>query len=371
MKILYTNFHQNDGGGHVTYILHLARALAGRHEISIATPAGSRLYRYAADVEGVRRIAQIYTSRAGPMLGEVRRLRALLREGGFDLIHVNGSADHRHVMLACLGLRQRPAIVWTKHNDHGIASLGNRLRARQATDHVIAVSDYVAGMIAQSPYAALPRTTIRHGIDTQRFAPPSAEARARARLALLGAGHENTIVLGSTGGTNTDKGWFDLLEAVAQLPEADRARLRIIIAGALPDAAKRARVQALGLTDQLVFPGLIDDVLPVLAASDMGFVLSWREALSYACREVMAMGLPALVSDAGGLPENLEHGREGWIVPVRDSARILAVLRDVLAAPACLQTMGRAARERAAREFSLAGFVAQTQAVYSGLCPTL
>ncbi len=369
MKILYTNFHQNDGGGHVTYILSLARALRAQHQVSVATPATSRLYRYAGALDGVGRLAQVYTSRPLPMAGEVRALRRHLRAQAYDLIHVNGSADHRHVMLACLGLSRRPAIVWTKHNDHDCASLGNRLRARLATDHVIAVSDYVAGLLASSPYARLPRVTIRHGIDTGYFAPVTPVQKADARARLFGPQHDGLLVLGSAAGTNTDKGWLDLLAGVAQLPPERRARVRVIVAGSLPGPEKRARVQALGLSDQVVFPGLVDDVRPVLAACDIGFVLSWREALSYACRELMALGLPALISDAGGLPENLTDAREGWIVPARDAAALRAVLQGVFDAPQTLHAMGWAARARSEREFALPGFVQRTQAVYAALRP--
>ncbi|WP_235556581.1 sulfatase-like hydrolase/transferase, partial [Bordetella bronchiseptica] len=95
-------------------------------------------------------------------------------EDCYDIIHCNGSADHKQVMLATLGLRRRPRIVFTKHNDHPLGSLGNRLRATLATDHSIAVSAYVHGLLADSPYSRHPITTVRHGIDTDYYAPPDA-----------------------------------------------------------------------------------------------------------------------------------------------------------------------------------------------------
>src|SRR5690606_13017771 len=99
-------------------------------------------------------------------------------------------------------------------------------------------------------------------------------------------------------------------------PSDLRERILILVAGDLPNEDKRARVRAAGMQDQVVFPGLLDDVRDALACCHAGFVLSYREALSYACREVMSLGLPALVSNAGGLPENVRDGHDGWIVPV-------------------------------------------------------
>src|SRR5690606_40122797 len=85
-------------------------------------------------VTGVQTCALPICTRLGPMLAEVIRLRRLLREGAYDLVHVNGSADHRQAMLARLGLRRPPRIVWTKHNTMPVRGFGHWLRACLGTD---------------------------------------------------------------------------------------------------------------------------------------------------------------------------------------------------------------------------------------------
>jgi glycosyltransferase involved in cell wall biosynthesis len=363
LKILYTNFHPRNGGGHVTYIMNLARGLAGVHDVMVATPGTSRLYRYAGQAPGVRVADIAFRSRVWALAAESAALRRLIHAEAFDVIHVNGSADHRLAMLATLGM-QRPPIVYTKHNDLALDTVGHRMRARLATDHVIAVSDFVAGMLRRSPYAGLPIVTIRHGIDTDYFAPPGRIDRSDLRQRYFGSCPDDAILLGSSGGTDYDKGWLDLLAGLAQLAPAERQRFRVLVAGDAPNDEKMARVRALGVQDLVVFPGLLDDVRPVLAACDAGFVLSYREALSFACREVMSLGLPALVSDAGGLPENVIDGRDGWIVPMRNPQAIAGVLRAMLTDPARIAAMGAAARARSQREFALGPFVDATRAVY-------
>ena len=114
-----------------------------------------------------------------------------------------------------------------------------------------------------------------------------------------------------------------------------------MVAGDPPSEAKLARVRELGMIDQVRFPGLLDDVRASLASCHAGFVLSYREALSFACREIMGLGLPALVSDAGGLPENVTDGVDGWIVPVRDVPAMTARLRLMLDQPEMVRQMGR------------------------------
>src|SRR5699024_8990136 len=177
--------------------------------------------------------------------------------------------------------------------------------------------------------------------------------------------HQELIVLGSTGGTDFDKGWLDLVAAVGQLPLAQKRRFRIVVAGALPNQEKRKQVAAAGMLDQVVFPGLLDDVRSLFHAFDMGFVLSYREALSYACRETLAMGLPVLVSDVGGLPENLRHGVEGWVVPARQPHKILPYLRQIVDNPAQLASMGVAARHWSEHNFDLPTFVDAKRTMYA------
>src|SRR5690606_17090690 len=237
MKILYTNFHESPGiGGHTSYVTRLARALAARgHEIVVAAPQGSALHRLAAGIPGVAVYAQSFPNRLARVARACAGMRALLRDGGFDIVHLNGSADHRLVMLAAWGMARRPRIVLTKHNDLPISLPGAWLRSRVATDHVIAVCGYVAGMLDDSPYRRCGVTTVHNGVDTDYFAPFAGPQADRLRSQWwAGGGDGATLVLGSNAGTEDYKGWPDLVRAVRSLPEALRARVHVVIAGAPP-----------------------------------------------------------------------------------------------------------------------------------------
>lgn len=364
MKILYTNFHEGNGGGHVTYIMNLLKGLSTEHSLTVACPASSRLYRLAGAVPGVRVVPMMFTTRPSSWFGARARLHKLLKRERFDVVHVNGSSDHKQVMLALFGLSGKPSVVLTKHNDHPLRSTGHKLRAWLATDHVIAVSDYVRGLVLDSVYRRCGVTTIRHGIDTNYFSPVTAGQKQEFRQQFLDATLQNKIVLGSAGGTDLEKGWLDLVAAIAQLPDSLRARFHVVVAGDPPPLALVSKVSALGMTAQVSFPGLLDDVRPLLAACDVGFVLSYQEALSFACRELMALGLPVIVTRVGGLPENLTDGVEGWIVPVRDVCAMTEVLRKIAQEPAQIHQFGVAARARAEQSFNLLDFAQQTLAVY-------
>jgi glycosyltransferase involved in cell wall biosynthesis len=364
MKILYTNFHPRNGGGHVTYILNLLQGLKQQHSITVATPVTSRLYRYVGDVAGVHRIALSFPVRLTAISAPIKLLRNLIKAEKFDVVHVNGSSDHKLVMLATRGLVHRPRIVFTKHNDHPIRSIGNWLRAMLATDATIGVSDYIKEKLSRSPYRYKSVVTVRHGIDTELFAPIALEQKQQARATYFPDVPAGRILLGSAAGTDDDKGWMDLACALAQLDSSLRDRFHVILIGDKPKDTRLAQLANLGVQDHFSFLGLLDDVRPWLSVCDMGFVLSYHEALSFACRELMALGLPVLVTRVGGLPENLVDGREGWVVPAKDASAIAQVLRQVAVDVGQLQSKGKIARQTAELEFNMSKFVANTLEVY-------
>ncbi|NID16323.1 glycosyltransferase [Luteibacter yeojuensis] len=370
MKLLFTNFHDGDGGGHTTYILGLARGLAARHEVHVAAPPGSRLNREARAIPGVTVLDQPFPNGLRRLRARSRARRQLagyLRRERFDLVHVNGSADHRLLMSAARGLRPRPPVVLTKHNSKPMTGIGHAWRSRFGTDQVIAVCDFVRRQVMASPYARCRVATVFNGVDIGRFAPLAADPARRAGWLEPAAAGER-LLIGSNAGTARYKGWMDLVEALALLARDQRARFRVVLAGGLPKADDLARVEALGLSAQVHFTGRLDDVRPMVAALDAGFVLSWDvETISFACREMMAMGKPVLVSDYAGLPENIRQGEDGWVVPARDREAIADALRRLLDERDALPAMGRAARRHAEAEFGMERFVDATEAVYTAL----
>lgn len=363
MKILYTNFHVGCGGGQDTYIRDLATAMSRSHQVTVASPPGSHLSEKLKPVPGVETVEIHFKLRWKNFLRETLKLRKLIEVGRFDIVHVNGSADHRQVMLAITGLAKRPEVIFTKHNTYAANSLGNWLRAKFGTSLTIAVSDYVRDMLArESPYRNV--VVIKHGVRAVGQEALSWDAIRTRRTALLGENSADAILLGSAAGTGASKGWADLVAALMLLPPDLRSRFRVWLAGTAPSDAQRAMVSRCGLDEQVVFTGSLDSVQDLLAVTDVSFVLSYHESLSYACREAMVMGCPMLVSNVGGLPENVSNGVDGWIVPPRNASAIAQVLREVAADPGRVRLMGHMAAMKARSEFCFENFAAATHGVY-------
>lgn len=359
MKLLYTNFHSGSGGGHTTYIRELARGLSmRRHEVHVAAPEDSRLLREAREIPGLHAFAQAYPN--GLRMLPARRhacarLRSYLQAHRFDIVHVNGSADHRLVIAALSGLHPRPFVVLTKHNTKPMRGLQHMWRARAGTDKVIAVCEFVRRQLIHTPYRRCQPETIYNGVDTAFFFPNEAIDRT----------DEGQLWIGSNAGTADYKGWTDLMAALALLKPDERERIQVVIAGHPPSADQRTMLARSGLQDHFHFPGLLDDVRPMIARLDAGFVLSHDiETISFACREMMAMGKPVMVTDYAGLPENIRPGTDGWLVPVHGYAAMAAALHDMLNDREGLLRRGNAARDRAIAEFGIEAFLDHTETVY-------
>ncbi|WP_322104962.1 glycosyltransferase family 4 protein [Paraburkholderia sp. J41] len=370
MKILLTNFHYGRGGGHDTYVGVIARGLAQRHEVFVAAPATSRLYAHVSAIAQVRALPLEFPAK----LKEVRRmvpawraLRDLLERERFDIVHANGSPDHRLLMFAMMGMKgPRPRVVWTKHNSIAIkADFLTRVRATRATDAVIAVSDSTAAFVRDSVYGGKPVTVVKNGVDIDAFQPASAAQTLAARAVLLGEANAGKFVLGTVTGFDWYKGTMDMVAAVAALPAEARDAMLIVVVGTEPSEEQWREIDRLGMRGQVRVEGFVEDVKAYVRAFDVGFVVSYAiETVSFACREMMAMGKPVIVARYAGLPENIEDGVDGWIVPPHDPAALCVTLAQIFARRDQLGAMSVRSRAKAEREFSQQDFVDQTEQVY-------
>jgi glycosyltransferase involved in cell wall biosynthesis len=193
-----------------------------------------------------------------------------------------------------------------------------------------------------------PFEVVYNGIETDVFAPvASSEAKLAARRQFNLP--ENGRLLLSVATPIVEKGWLDLLDALAALDLPD---WRIVMAGAprgagdlnLPEeAAKRGlagRAHWLGLVNAAQMPALYQ-------AADAYALASHNEGLSNSVLEAMATGLPVVATDVGGHAEIINDGLNGRLIPPRNAEKLTNALRDALTNQKLAATWGQAARLRA------------------------
>jgi glycosyltransferase involved in cell wall biosynthesis len=126
----------------------------------------------------------------------------------------------------------------------------------------------------------------------------------------------------------------------------------------------RREVVARALDDSVtVLP--FSDVWPILAAFDIYALPSLWESLPIGLLEAMAMGLPVVASDTGGVREAVLHGETGLLHPVGDVEALADGLERLLRDPELRLRMGDAGRRRQTVEYSLEAMLAGTSRAYA------
>lgn len=162
-----------------------------------------------------------------------------------------------------------------------------------------------------------------------------------------------------------DKGLDLLLQAMARLGDAAGARLTLDIAGGPPATMRALSLQArdLGLGNSVRFLGEVADPVATLAGWDLLVLPSRREGFGLVLVEAMAAGRPVLASDAGGIPEVVEDGVNGWLVPAGDAGALADALAGLSERREDVVTCGARARLDAAARFD----VAATASAWAGV----
>jgi glycosyltransferase involved in cell wall biosynthesis len=165
------------------------------------------------------------------------------------------------------------------------------------------------------------------------------------------------IVVGYAGRLVALKGVDVLLRAAASLPN-----LRVEVVG---DGPERARLESIGRRAR--FLGWQTGLDDLLAGWDLFALPSREEAFGIAALEAMAASLPVVATRVGGLPELVEDGLTGLLVPPDDPAALAAAIARLAADSALRARLGEAGRARAATHFPVERMVASVAALYDQL----
>ena len=306
------------------------------------------------------------TADQGP--GWVIRLRSLIRDRGFRLAHA-------HSPVAGIGLRAANPrrsglkIVYTEHNVwkryHPATRWGNAITFPR-NDHVFAVSEQVLDSVRYpSPlrFLRVPPAEVQYqGIDPDETGLAGSSDGIRVELGIP----SGSPVVGTVANFKPGKGHAHLITAAAGVRSAV-PDVRFVVVGTGPlEEVTRRRAQEAGVAGNFVFTGYRQDARRVMTAFDVLAVPSVYDGLSIALLEAMSLGVPPVLSRAGGNGEVVRDGEQGLVVPPADPGALARGIVSLLRDGALRVRLGTAARERA-REFDVRTAVRRTEQVYGEL----
>lgn len=160
------------------------------------------------------------------------------------------------------------------------------------------------------------------------------------------------------------KGHRYLLEALAIFrQETDRWQCWLVGEGELKDSL-RQQCEQLGLANKVHFLGNRADMPALLHRADAVILPSYHENLPFAVIEGQAAQKPVIAADAGGIPEMIEHGKTGLIVPVKDSYHLYEQLKRIYEDANLRATLGLNAVNWAKKQWNIERMIEQTLTVY-------
>lgn len=154
------------------------------------------------------------------------------------------------------------------------------------------------------------------------------------------------------------KGVFDLLRACAEL----KREFRLVVAGDGDLETARSMAKDLGIESKVDFPGWVRgrQKAELLRQAQLLVLPSYTEGIPMAILEGMSSGLPIIATPVGGIPETIDDGCEGIMIPVGDTGELCSAIERLLCDPDLCHRLGDAGRRRIERDYSPA-------AVYPGL----
>ncbi|MHB1676687.1 MAG: glycosyltransferase family 4 protein [Sulfuriferula sp.] len=275
-------------------------------------------------------------------------LRKLIRQVKPDLVHA-----HMLKSASMVGNADRSVpCVATAHN---IVKHKGPFRFCR---HIICVSDMVRDSLCRLGYPENKTTVVYNAVDTLAF---DTDKRNELRCQ---SGWQDQLVVLCVARLVPAKGQQYAIEALAQLvPQL--ANLKLVLAGAGPDREKLMRLaHKLGVTEHLSLLDARNDVPDLLAASDIYLQPSVKEGFCIAFLEAMATGLACIGTNTGAIPNMLESGVNGLLIPAGQPMAIADAILSIATDTDRRASLGRAAKVTAQTKFSLEKQAGDTLKVY-------
>lgn len=323
MRVLHVLNHTYRLNGHVHAAVDLACAQAALgHEVAVCSAGGS--FDALLEAHGVETIVLDQERRPGTALKAITALIGHVRRRRFDVVHAHMMTSALLAWPACR-LAGIP-LVTTVHNEFQKSSILMGIGTR-----VIAVSGAVGRSMGRRGVPASRLRVVLNGtIGAARFAGADATPRRLASPSVL-----------FVGGLHPRKGLSDLVAAFAIVHRSNPAAHLTIVGEGPHRADYEAAAAASGAGAAITFTGAQENPRAYLLGADIFVLPSHADPAPLVLSEAREAGCAIVATDVDGIPELLEGGTAGILVPPHDPERLAAAILSLVEDPAVLATWRR------------------------------
>lgn len=292
-----------------------------------------------------------------------RRISSIVRSGRFDVVHMHTSHAHMLGCMAC-AMNPDPVCIVSRRVDFPVKKHAlslSRMKYRFRVDHYIAISRAVRDVLIEGGVDPNRISIVHSGVEVRREDRPAPDIRAEFRLPPA------VRIIGTVGALVDHKGYRYLIEAApAIMQNAPEAKLVLVGDGELRTDLESLASQC-GVENAIIFSGYRPDAHALLGQFDIFAAPSHMEGLNTSILDAMMLGRPVVATTAGGIPEIIEDGKTGLLVPPGNPRALAAAIVDLLRDPEKAERLALAGHKKAVEEFTAERMVEGTIAVYERL----
>ena len=292
-------------------------------------------------------------------------LHTILKQGDFNLVHTQGYfADICGLPVA------RKLGIPTIATCHGFIANDRNLRSYNFLDKyalrlcnkVITVSESIKNELISGGLKKERIKVIPNAVPTD-FDPQETLRMRRARREAIKV-RDDELVIGYLGRLSEEKGLRYLLEAVTILRSARFAVILLLVG----DGPQKRELESLAIKGKIensvVFAGFQTDTAKWVSAMDLFVLPSLTEGAPMALLEAMALGVPAVATAVGGVPNIIKNRENGILIPPRDTHAIVKELIRILNNPSLISDLGRSARYTVESRYNIKSWSKLVESIY-------
>jgi L-malate glycosyltransferase len=298
----------------------------------------------------------VYSFKSPAVLNAAWQLIRYIRQHDIRIVH-SFDAPLNVFAVPVARLAGTPAVISSQRGDRDLTGQGMKKLLRisdHLVDAVVANCQWMARYLVEEEH--VPEHKVRlcyNAMDLERYrrreGPPST----------------NVPTIGTVCALRPEKGVDALIRAFALVHHAGA---RLVIVGSGPEEGRlRSLCAQLGLEQACHFEPATTDVAEWLNRIDIFVLPSRFEGLSNSLLEAMACGCCPVASRVGGNPELIEHGENGLLFQVDDSAELARYLMELLTDEPCRKRMAAAALAKVSTEFTPENFIRAMQGIYESV----
>lgn len=294
-----------------------------------------------------------------------KRLYRLIQKGRFDIIQtLLFYPDIIGAVMARL-CRVPACIAWetASHYDAFFKPphrrLFYRLAMRWATCIVTVSEEAKKSVVAVERRPPEQIKVFPNGIDLARF-----ERTAPAALRTEYQADGETMLIGVVARLDAIKGHSHLMEALSEVYKQHSNFQCLLIGDGECRDALTAQVRQLGLQDHVQFLGFRRDIPELLSVLDLFVLPSISEGLPTVVLEAMASTVPVIATRVGGIPEVIQSGENGMLVPSKDSTALAESILQLMNHPQLRSNIAAAGRKRVEEQYSFRRQMEQFETLY-------